>query len=128
MNIASRLDYQVIRTLAEMSGPGEPDFLSKIISMFLRSTPPLLESLKQSATDGDLRRVQKASHDLKSSSATLGAVALADLCADLESRVRAGIEQGTAALVCDIARELEAVQPELETLLAAREHVCLPQT
>jgi two-component system sensor histidine kinase/response regulator len=119
MNTAVRLDYDVIRMLAGMSENDEPDFLSMIVAMFLGSAPVLLEKLKQGAADGDLGFLQKSSHDLKSSSATLGAVALANLCASLESQVRAGAQQGAAVMVRDIAEEFEAVQPELEALLSA---------
>jgi two-component system sensor histidine kinase/response regulator len=126
MNTAVRLDYDVIRTLAGMSGEGEQDFLSLIVSMFLRSAPPILDQLKQSAADGDMQFLQKSSHDLKSSSATLGATALARLCADLESRVRAGTQQGTAILVRNIAQEFEAVQPALESLLTDNNRSYLP--
>jgi HPt (histidine-containing phosphotransfer) domain-containing protein len=119
MNTAVRLDYDVIRMLAGMSENDEPDFLSMIVAMFLGSAPVLLEKLKQGAADGDLGFLQKSSHDLKSSSATQGAVALANLCASLESQVRAGAQQGAAVMVRDIAEEFEAVQPELEALLSA---------
>jgi HPt (histidine-containing phosphotransfer) domain-containing protein len=117
MNTPVRLYYDVIRTLAGMSGEDEPDFLSMIVSMFLKSAPSILNQLTQGAADGDLRFLQKSSHDLKSSSATLGATALAGLCAELESQVRRGVQQGTDILVRDIATEFEAVQPELEGLL-----------
>jgi HPt (histidine-containing phosphotransfer) domain-containing protein len=118
MNTAVRIDYDVIRVLAGMSEDGEPDFLCLIVSMFLKSAPLILDKLKQSEATGDLRFLQKSSHDLKSSSATLGAVALANLCADLETRVRAGVQEDAALLVRNIALEFEAVQPVLESLLA----------
>lgn len=124
MNTVVRLDYDVIQTLAGMSESDEPDFLSMIVAMFLGTAPDLLDKLKQGAADGDLGFLQKSSHDLKSSSATLGAVALAGLCADLELQVRAGAQQGAAVMVRDIAEEFEAVQPELEALLSAHHRPC----
>ena len=129
MNTAARIDYDVIRMLAGMSEDDEPEFLYLIVSMFLKSAPSILDELKQSAAAGDLRFLQKTSHDLKSSSATLGALALAGLCADLEARVRAGTQQDTAALVREIALEFEAVQPVLESLLAdeSRSYLTAPQ-
>ena len=102
-----------------MSGAGEPDFLSTIVGMFLESTPARLDALNQGAADGDLRVLQRISHDLKSSSAALGASILASLCAELESLVRSGTKLGTVALVGDIAREFEAVRPDLKSLRKA---------
>src|SRR5271156_1763428 len=117
MNVAVRLDYNVIRTLASMNRSGEPDLLPTIVSMFIDSVPPTLDKLKQAAAGGDLRILQRTSHDLKSSSASLGASVMAARCAELEVLARSGITSGTDALVSDIADEFNAVRPELEALL-----------
>jgi len=100
-----------------MTRSGEPDLLPTIVSMFLEFTPPALDTLKQVVAVGDLRAVQRAGHDLKSTSASLGAGVLAARCAELEVLARSGTTAGTAALVSDIVKEFDAVRPELEALL-----------
>ena len=117
MNVAVRLDYNVIRTLASMNRSGEPDLLPTIVSMFIDSVPQTLDKLKQVAAQGDLRALQRTGHDLKSSSASLGACVMAARCAELEALARSGIVSGTEALVSGIADEFNAVLPELEALL-----------
>ena len=117
MNLAVRLDRDVIRTLAGMTRSGEPDLLPTIVSMFLENIPPTLDTLRQGAAGGDLRALQRAGHDLKSSSASLGASILAARCAELEALARSGTVSGTAALISDIMKEFDAVRPELEALL-----------
>jgi HPt (histidine-containing phosphotransfer) domain-containing protein len=117
VTVAVRLDYNVIRTLASMNRAGEPDLLPTIVSMFIESVPLTLNQLKQIAASGDLRALQRISHTLKSSSASLGAGVMAARCAELEALARAGITSGTDALVSEIASEFVAVRPELEALL-----------
>ena len=117
MNVAVRLDYNVIRTLASMNRSGEPDLLPTIVSMFIDSVPQTLDKLKQAATGGDLRVLQRTGHDLKSSSASLGAGVMAARCAELEALARSGVASGVEALVSEITKEFNAVLPELEALL-----------
>ena len=117
MNVAVRLDYNVIRTLASMNRSGEPDLLPTIVSMFIDSVPPTLDKLKQVAAGGDLRALQRTGHDLKSSSASLGAGVMAARCAELEALARSGVASGVEALVSEITKEFNAVLPELEALL-----------
>jgi HPt (histidine-containing phosphotransfer) domain-containing protein len=117
MNVVVRLDYNVIRTLASMNRSGEPDLLPTIVSMFIDSVPLTLDKLKQVAAQGDARALQRIGHDLKSSSASLGAGVMASRCAELEALARSGIVSGAEELVSDIANEFEAVRPELEAML-----------
>jgi HPt (histidine-containing phosphotransfer) domain-containing protein len=117
MSVATLLDREVITTLAGMSEGEGTDFLATMITMYLESTPAVLASLRQSAAAGDLRAIQRASHDLKSSSATLGAGILASRCAKLEAMARSGVAEGVEAAVSDIIEGFSAVRPELEALL-----------
>jgi HPt (histidine-containing phosphotransfer) domain-containing protein len=116
MSAPARLDNSVIGMLETMSQDGASDFLTTIISVYLESATGLLDRLVRGGTNGDADAVARASHDLKSASATLGATRLASLCAELESLVRAGRTGHLETLVRDIAAEFSAVRPELEAL------------
>jgi two-component system sensor histidine kinase/response regulator len=118
MTALALLDPEVIATLSGMSLGGS-DFLATMVTMYLETTPQLLETLQRAVVDGDLRAIQRASHDLKSSSATLGAGLLASRCLKLESLARSGTITGAAELVADILEGFAAVRPELEALLPA---------
>lgn len=117
MNAALRLDTTAIEMLAGMSMSGAPDLLPTIISMFLETTPGILATLREASDTGDLRTLQRASHDLKSTSATLGAQMMASRCARLEAIGRAGLASETAVVIREIIEEFEAVRPMLVALL-----------
>ena len=114
-----RLDHGMVATLRELTDMGSPDFLGELISLFLDSFSGQLGLLFGYVENGDMGGVQRVSHDLKSSSASVGAVVLASHCAELEAMVRAGNARGTSAIVWRIVDEFKAVRPELDALLLA---------
>ncbi len=70
-----------------------------------------------------MRQVDAIAHQLKSSSRAIGALALGDLCAELENNSRMG--SGTAVLSANVMRfdaALRAVETQLNTLLAQASH------
>ena len=119
MSAAVRLDHSAIEMLAEMAMDGAPDLVPAVISIFLETTPAILERLEQSVLSGDLRTLQRASHDLKSSSATLGARLMSVRCARLEAIGRSGLASETKEAVAGIIAEFHAVRPMLEAFLPA---------
>ena len=112
-----RLDRDTVAVLREMTEIGHPDFLGELISLFLDTFSGQLSMLFSYTETNDHDGLRRISHDLKSSSASVGAVVLAAYCAELEAQVRSGSTRGTAALVWRIVEEFKAVRPELESLL-----------
>ena len=62
----------------------------RVIARFLEQTPGLIVRMGDAAASGDLVDLGRIAHSLKSSSATLGATALAERCRRIESAVRQG--------------------------------------
>ncbi len=114
-----RLDRGTVATLRELTDMGHPDFLGELISLFLDTFSGQLTMLFNHAETNDLDGLRRISHDLKSSSDSVGAVMLAAYCAELEALVRSGTTRGTSSLVWHIVEEFRAVRPELEALLPA---------
>ena len=94
--------------------------LERLGPIYLESALEHLESISRGIQAGDHGSVALAAHSLKSSSATLGASHLAELCQVLENRARAeqldALEetvddlQGTLHRVCDsLAQECDAL-------------------
>jgi CheY-like chemotaxis protein/HPt (histidine-containing phosphotransfer) domain-containing protein len=69
---------------------GDSAYTDRLIGIFLRTTQRLLDELDESVADPDAERATRLVHSLKSSSATVGALELAELAKDLESLLRAG--------------------------------------
>jgi signal transduction histidine kinase/DNA-binding response OmpR family regulator len=111
------LDRSVLDRLRNDIGGGEG--LRDVILTFLAQTPSTLATLREEAGHGDAAGIRRTAHMLKGTSATLGAFALADHCAEMERLGRSG-DVSDAASRADVAevlyRALEvALRAELET-------------
>ncbi len=95
-----------IRALQE---PDMPDLLGEIIDAYFTSSTRLLEDLRQAVGAGEAQAMRGAAHTLKSSSASLGALALAELCKDLETLGRDNRTEGAAELLVKVEAEYAAV-------------------
>ena len=72
-----------------------------------------MEALRQGIDRNDIATVQSAAHSLKSSSATLGAVVLAEQCNELEQMARAGGVASAPEYLAGIEAEYRAVRVAL---------------
>ncbi len=80
---------------------GGDELLGKIVSLFLEHAPTRLAEVEAGLEEGDLQRVERGAHALKSSAANVGGTALQQLCARLE----AAAEAGDAGEVTELAPE-----------------------
>lgn len=86
----------------------------RIMCMFLDTAPNLLEALRRASGHGDTNAPRTASHTLKSASAAIGAVSLAERCASLEALVREGSVADAMTVVAAIIKEYEVIKPTIE--------------
>ena len=106
--MSTAIDPSALTRVLDMAG-GDRSFVVEIIDEYLADSSRLLASLREASGD-ELRR---AAHSLKSTSASVGAVRLAELCAEVE---RAGAEP---AVVSEAEREHAAVRAALDEQRAA---------
>ena len=91
------LDPAPLGALRMLQRPGGPDLAAKVVRIYLEHTPTVLADLKAAMAAQDANRVRSLAHALKSSSAHLGASALAELARDLETLGKTiPFEAGTA--------------------------------
>jgi CheY-like chemotaxis protein len=83
-------DPAVLAALPMVADGSQPGYSEIVLNMFFTSAPKILASIRQAAADGDAPTVQHAAHTLKSSSAAVGAFALAACAANAEAHLRAG--------------------------------------
>ena len=84
----SELDEAAMQQIAALRRPGGPDLLGKVARLYRDRTPALLTEIEAAAQRGDHATVAFAVHNLKSSSACVGALRLADACEALEHTAR----------------------------------------
>ncbi len=99
-------------------GPNGPKMLSAVINIYLNDSPILIERLGESLNAGDAEAVAQAAHALKSASANLGAMSLAEMCRQLEDIARTNSVQGCDSLISRIRLEYgktrEALSGEIQ--------------
>jgi HPt (histidine-containing phosphotransfer) domain-containing protein len=105
------LQLEALQSIRELAGD-TPGLLEQIVQLYFDSAPPLIAQLKTGFTANDLNAIRLASHSLKSSSANLGAMVLAQMCGKIEAAARAG------TFVADIPTP-DAVEAEYERVVHA---------
>ena len=88
------ISLEFLETIRMLQRPGKPDLLARVIDNYVTDTPRLLGDIRDGLARDDLETIRKAAHTLKSSSANLGALTLADLCRQLEERCRDNAADG----------------------------------
>jgi signal transduction histidine kinase/DNA-binding response OmpR family regulator len=119
------LNAKALDNIRALQRPDKPNLLSVIIQQYFSSAPQLLESLRYGVQHGDAATVRQTAHSLKSSSAMLGAVALAAHAQELERMGRAqdlhGAEQVLKDLEADYQGAWYALEQELHDILGDRQ-------
>jgi HPt (histidine-containing phosphotransfer) domain-containing protein len=107
------LDHTVLDSLRALQKESGRDILGKAIRSYLSTSPQLLQAMQEAVIHKDAEALHRAAHTLESSSVTLGAVALAALCEDLEAVGRANNTDDAATVLSTLKAEYEAVRVAL---------------
>ena len=89
------------------------------VNLLLTSVARLGAQLAEARVKNDMQSVRHAVHTLKSSSASIGALRLSRLCAEIEAAVRQEAFAGLPSLLDDVDRELVVVLQALLPMRAA---------
>jgi hypothetical protein len=86
------LDAQALARLRELDPDGRQGVVQRVLTAYETSLARMVAQLRlqAEAADADADVVAGIAHTLKSSSASVGALALSRACADLEARLRGG--------------------------------------
>ncbi|CAN5143034.1 N/A [soil metagenome] len=94
--------------------PGDEPLIPKTIALYLRTTPKIIDDLRGALERGETDGMRRAAHTLKSSSAIVGAVALAAAARQLEQDAMVGALGDPAGAVGNIVSLFEASCTALE--------------
>ena len=106
------LDRSVLEGLRALD-PATGSVLKQVINLYLEDAPQLIQQMKATLAANDTRELAKAAHTLKSASANVGALELAELCKQLETAARGEAKDEMRKLVAAVAGGFEDVQPAL---------------
>jgi signal transduction histidine kinase/FixJ family two-component response regulator/HPt (histidine-containing phosphotransfer) domain-containing protein len=102
--------------LAELRTGG---LLEAVVALYLRETPGQVEALRRAAERGEAATLAEVAHQLKGSSAQVGAGALAALAAMLQEQGETEALDGTAAVIAALEQEFTHVRRLLEEACSA---------
>jgi HPt (histidine-containing phosphotransfer) domain-containing protein len=88
--------------------------VAEMIDCYLEDAPKLLSAIATGVTQNNTTQLRHAAHTLKSSSATLGATTLANLCKDLELMSRHGNTEHGVDKLSQLKAEYERVEAALQ--------------
>jgi len=114
---SSPLDTRALDQIRALQGNRKPDLLLKVIRIYLESSPDLVCNLHEAVDRKDAAALQRVAHTLKSSSANLGASAMAALCKELEEMGRTKELGGSGQTFVRLEAEYKQVREALEALL-----------
>ncbi|WP_432534508.1 hybrid sensor histidine kinase/response regulator [Kineococcus arenarius] len=103
------LEVAVRARIADLGGAdtdADRALFAQLLTSFVERAPGAVADLEDALASGDARELETRAHSLKGSAANLGAEVLAQLCADLEARARAGD--------APVGRSLDGLREEVE--------------
>jgi HPt (histidine-containing phosphotransfer) domain-containing protein len=110
------VDRALLDRYRTMAGAG---FVKVLINQYLDESASLVEAILAAISENRAAAIAAPAHKLKGSSATLGAVEMSAICAEIEARTRAGEPDEAALLGVELTARYQAVRLELQRLLPA---------
>jgi CheY-like chemotaxis protein len=89
------------------------DLSHHLISIFLRDLPARVQGLLNEVSGGNFQRAGEVAHSMRSNAKLLGANALAELCARVETLCRSGQTSTVPELAAEVERECALVEAAL---------------
>ncbi len=114
---ADALDAEALRRLRELDPSGNNRLIERVIKAFHTSVERLLPQLDEASKINDLDAIVHVTHTLKSSSASIGALKLSQICAEIEASIRHQTGEDLSSSIQEIPAEVEKVLCALDQLL-----------
>jgi HPt (histidine-containing phosphotransfer) domain-containing protein len=111
------LDAESLERLRELDPQGANGLLPRVLRAFDTSLERLLGQLADARVRGDLTAMRHVAHTLKSSSASIGALELSRICADIERRLRDQDSGELQPLLDDMVAQSDRVRAVLRPVL-----------
>jgi HPt (histidine-containing phosphotransfer) domain-containing protein len=112
-----RLDAAALERLQELDPDGRQGVVRRVLEAYETSLQRMLLQLAAERHSGNPQTVSNIAHTLKSSSASVGALALSTVCHEVERRRRGGDAVGLDGDVAQIVAEGEAALAAVRAML-----------
>ena len=115
---AKVIDVAVLEELKEIAGD-TPELIIEVIDCYLEDSPKLLDAISEAIIQDNAELLQISAHSMKSSSASVGAINMSQLCKKLEYIGRGGATQGADVILSQAKVEYEQVESALRLQMQA---------
>jgi HPt (histidine-containing phosphotransfer) domain-containing protein len=78
------IDQAALAAIRAVQRPDQPDIVARILTQYMETSPEIVDRIRRAVLSKDAAELRASAHRLKSSSAQLGATALASDCRELE--------------------------------------------
>ncbi len=112
------LDADALANLAQLDPTGANRLVRRVLITYRSSMARLLDQLAQARVQPDPASQRLVAHTLKSSSASVGALLLSQLCGEAEKALREGQVDAVPALLDQLVAEAARVDAAVVQLLA----------
>ncbi len=103
------LDAACMAELRALDPDGKAQLVKRVLATYQASLAKLVAQLQIARGEGSWDQVSRVAHTLKSSSASIGALSLSTLCADIERLLRAGDSASAQPLIDQFQAEVQRV-------------------
>ncbi len=114
------IDVARLAALRQLGPDDGQGLLPALVDAFVTDSPRGLLAIRQAAAAGNSHDLEQAAHQLNGSAANIGATRVAELCARLEATARTSASGGTAAILDQLATELDNAARILRDDVTAR--------
>ena len=114
------LDAVALARLTELDPTGENHLLERVLRAFQSSVARLRPQLDEARRTGDHAQIRLVAHTLKSSSASIGALRLSQLCGQVEAAIRLDTAADLAGPLGSLDLALDGALQAIEALLKER--------
>ncbi|MFB2918754.1 response regulator [Aerosakkonema funiforme] len=112
---APAIDRKTFQSLKEMVGEDtDAEILQELLESYLEDGLKRLKAITNAIAQEDPISLQKSAHALRSASATLGAIPLAQICEKLETMGRKGSTAGASQFLGQLSAEYDRVKAALQ--------------
>lgn len=109
------LDATALSRLRALDPGGRAGLLDRVLQTYTLSLERMLAQWRAASAAGDCAAMRTMAHTMKSSSASVGAIDLSALCADVEARLRDGRSDGIEARFDALAAEAQRILAGLQS-------------
>ncbi|MDB9345557.1 Hpt domain-containing protein [Nodularia spumigena CS-586/05] len=110
------IDTKILNSLRDMMSGDEAAF-QQLLNCYLTEAPKSIQIIKASQATQDVEALWQAAHSLKSSSASVGATTLAQICQQIEVKGRSSDLESSEDICSQLYKEYELVKRALQIQL-----------